>query len=337
MNAALETRIRANTLRRIEAAHRYSPFYGGYLANHLPMALVALDQMGAGDEQIAAFADRYGRKLEPLPPASDVIAGETSGRFLGRREAVASWIAFFESEFAGSGEKTVLVRWLDRLMPAVGSTAFHGLIRLAYARETGSARELAHALGQWAADYSPLGDAPRFSGAASPAEALAALNRDPRFTKLRYAGGGIATRMSRAAADPDAADLVAAADPRKLDIRAQARALLGAYAATGDFTVLHGVTACHAFRTLLPFMKDVDAAQGFLWHALVCAYLSSGGPAAGGPLQGDAGLAWEEIRRRAAASRDEHDIKLAYVCWREWEDSGDDLYRRAASATLSSR
>jgi len=337
MNAALKIGIRADTLRRIEDAHRYSPFYGGYLANHLPMALVALDRMGAGDEQIAAFAGRYGRKLEPLPPASEIITDEAAGRFLGRREAVASWIAFFESEFAASGEKPVLVRWLDRLMPAVGSTAFHGLIRLAYALEAGSARELAHALGQWAADYAPLGDAPRLSGAASPGEALAALNLDPRFTKRRYAGGSIAARMARAAADPVAAALVADVDPRKLEIRAQARALLGAYAATGDFTVLHGVTACYAFRTLLPFVKNVDAAQGYLWQALVCAYLSSGGPATGAPLQGDEGLSWEEIRRRAAASRDEHDIKLAYVCWREWEDAGDDLYRRAASATLAPR
>lgn len=337
MNAALETRIRANTLRLIEDAHRYSPFYGGYLANHLPMALVALDRMGAGDEQIAAFAGRYGRKLEPLPPASEIITDETSGRYLGRRETVVSWIAFFEGELARSGEKLVLVRWLDRLMPGVGSTAFHGLIRLAYALEAGSARELAHALGQWAADYAPLGGLPRLSGAATPAEALASLNGDPRFAKRRYAGGSIAARISLAAADPVAAAIVAAVDPRKLEIRAQARAVLEAYAATGDFTVLHGVTACHAFRALLPFVKNVEAAQGFLWQALVCAYLSSGGPAAGGALQGDEGLSWGDIRRRAAASRDEHDIKLAYVCWREWEDSGDDLYRRAASATLAPR
>ena len=32
---------------------------------------------------------------------------------------------------------------------------------------------------------------------------------------------------------------------------------------------------------------------------------------------------------------DEHDIKLAYSCWREWQHRGDDLYRRVASARLA--
>jgi len=32
---------------------------------------------------------------------------------------------------------------------------------------------------------------------------------------------------------------------------------------------------------------------------------------------------------------DEHDIKLAYSCWREWQHRGDDLYRRAASARVA--
>ena len=41
--------VRAATLRRIEDAHRFGGFYRGYLAHHLPMALVALDRMGAAD------------------------------------------------------------------------------------------------------------------------------------------------------------------------------------------------------------------------------------------------------------------------------------------------
>lgn len=334
---ALEARIRPSTRRLIEDAHRFSPFYGGYLANHLPMALIALDRLGADDAQVEAFARRYARKLEPLPAPGDRIAEADHARFLGRRDAVASWIAFFEGELARDGAEAVLSRWVVRLMPGVGSTAFHGAIRLSYALESGSGRELAHALGQWAADLEPLGAPAAVAGAASPAEALASLNGDPRFTRRRYAGGSIAARMARAAADPEAAALIASVDPRKLDVRGQARALLGAYAATGDFTVLHGVAACLAVRTLLPYAKDPAAARGHLWRALACAYLSAGGPAAGAPLRGDEGLSWPEIQARAADSRDEHDIKLAYACRREWEDGGGDLYRRAASATLAPR
>lgn len=335
MTNAPSAGIRPNTLRLLAEGHRFSPYYGGYLANHLPMALAALDRMGATDAQIDSFANGYQRKLELLPAAAETITDENFAQFLGRREIVASWIAYFEDSLSRRGAAQTLGLWLDRLMPAVGSTAFHGLLRAAYAVEGGVDRELAHGLASWAADYTELGPLPRFSGTASPAEALAALNGDPRFAKRRYAGGSIAVRMSRAAADPELIPLIASVDPRKLDIRAQASVLLRAYAATGNFTVLHGVTASLAFRLLLPFVKDADTAQRYLWQALVCAYLSAGGPAAGSPLTGDEGLSWPKIHARANASTDEHDIKLAYTCWREWRDSGDDLYRRAASAALA--
>ena len=111
--------------------------------------------------------------------------------------------------------------------------------------------------------------------------------------------------------------------------------MLTAYAATGDFTVLHGLTACYAFRGLRPLLDDAARAERYLWQALVCAYLSAGGPSAGSPLKGDETLSWDEIRRRAAAASDEHDIKLAYAAWREWLHYGDDGYRRIAAATLA--
>jgi hypothetical protein len=55
-----------------------------------------------------------------------------------------------------------------------------------------------------------------------------------------------------------------------------------AYAATGNFTLLHGVTACHAARLLARFARDRDAALRRLWAALVAAYMGEGCPAPGG-------------------------------------------------------
>jgi hypothetical protein len=42
-----------------------------------------------------------------------------------------------------------------------------------------------------------------------------------------------------------------------------------------------------------------------------------------------------EDAHRFGAFHDEHGIKLAYSCWREWQRSGDDLYRRAASVRVA--
>jgi hypothetical protein len=111
--------------------------------------------------------------------------------------------------------------------------------------------------------------------------------------------------------------------------------LIRAYAATGDFTLLHGVTACHATRVLVRFASDGGAVARRLWAALVAAYIAEGAPALDGfALAGSDALDWPEIHRRAVRCDDEHDVKLAYTCWREWQAYGDDLYRRVASAQV---
>lgn len=311
----------------LDAGRRHSAFYERNLANHLPMTLIALDGLGASDAQIVAFAARYEKKLGPVPAAT----GETR---LGRPEDYGSWVVFFDAELTRDGVEKTAGLWASRLMPGVGSFAFHGLIRVAYALEGGDAAEMARALASWAASYAELGALPPASAStAPPLEALAALKTDGTITRRRYAGRRIADRMASAAADPETARIIAAAG--KADIASLAEAMLAAYAATGDFTVLHGLTACHAFRALRPLLDDSALGERFLWQALVCAYLSAGGPTAGSPLNGDESLSWEEIRRRAAVATDEHDIKLAYAAWREWQHYGDDCYRRIASATLA--
>lgn len=58
--------VRSATRARIEEAHRFGAIYRGYLASHLPMALVALDEMGASDARIAAWAASHRTRLEPV-------------------------------------------------------------------------------------------------------------------------------------------------------------------------------------------------------------------------------------------------------------------------------
>ncbi|HEY2629250.1 MAG TPA: hypothetical protein VGI57_08980, partial [Usitatibacter sp.] len=58
--------------------------------------------------------------------------------------------------------------------------------------------------------------------------------------------------------------------------------------------------------------------------------------ATGWGLRGGEALTWDGIQARAILCEDEHDIKFAYTCLREWQHRGDDLYRRAASARVCS-
>ena len=301
----------------VEGAHRYSGTYRASLANHLPMGLVALDAMGASDAQLVRFAHANEAKLEPMGPVE------------------AERVAHFERRIIDEGFAVVLRSLSRDLAAGISAAAFHGAIRAAYALESGIAREQAHALAYWIGEMEVLPEVAAPRGEESPLEALRAISRDPGFSRKRPAGIAISDRMQGISRDPAFAGHVARLDPAQLRVDAIAASLIRAYAATGDFTLLHGVTGCHAFRLLAPFFADPPSATRSLWTAVVAAYMASGSPPVDGwKLEGDDGLSWTDIHARAAECDDEHDVKFAYSCWRESQSSGDDLYRRCASARV---
>jgi hypothetical protein len=312
--------VRPATLQRIEDAHRFGAFYRGYLANHLPMALVALDQMGADDARLARFEREYvTTHLEPI----------------GKDPAFQGAVEKLAARISQEGRDAVLRSELERLVAGMGSGAFHGAIRTAYALESGSEREMAHALAYWSLAFAPLPEPPAFTGRESPVEVLASIAGDRRFAKRRFPGNNIAERLANAAKHPEFATLVARVDPDKLDLDSLAAAVVRVYAASNDFTMLHGITGTHAFGLLAPHATQLPRALGHLWQALVAAYLGAGSPAVErDALAGNSALAWEHIHALAIQCSDEHDVKLAYSCWREHARTGDDLYRRVASSRV---
>jgi hypothetical protein len=328
--------VRPATLARIEGAHRFGAFYRGYLANHLPMALVALDAMGADDAALERFQSRYeAGHLEALAPPAFVIAPGDESRHFGNAQAYPAWVVYFGKRIRAEGVTAVLAAELDHLVASVESGAFHGAIRCAYALESGSPREMSHALAYWAAALEPPLEPPMVSGSEPPNAVLAALSGDPALAGKRAVGRNIVARTRAAMGRPEFRLYVQRADPSQLSIHALAGALIRAYAATGDFTLLHGVTGCHAARLVTRFARDRDAAVRRLWAALVAAYMGEGCPAIDGwGLEGSDALDWPDIHARAVRCDDEHDVKLAYTCWREWQETGDDLYRRVASAQV---
>ena len=327
--------VQAGTRARIEGAHGKNAFYRGYLASHHPMAVTALDAMGATPADLDRFESRYLSQLEPIPEAVVVIAPGDEAAHLGSPRAFPEWVVYFRDAIAAEGEEAVLRRWVGRLTPAIAAGAFHGAIRTAFALESEARDELAHALAYWASAYEPLPAPAQPAGARSPHEVLAAISRDPAHAGKRPAGRNIIERTMSAARSPGFEAWVASVDPAKVTLDEIARALLRAYAASGDFTLLHGVTGTHAFRLLAPYVDERDAALLDLWSAIVAAYVGAGSPPVEGwGLAGTDALDWPAIHARAVQREDEHDIKLAYSCWREWQHRGDDLYRRAASARV---
>lgn len=326
----------ADARERIEAAHRYGAIYRGGFASHHPMAVAALDAMGATGADLDRFEAHYLPQLEPIPSAVVEIRPGDEAAHLGSPRAFPEWVVYFAAAIERDGAEAVLRLWIDRLTPAIAAGAFHGAIRTAFALESQARDELAHGLAYWAAAYVALPMPAEPRGKRSPSEVLVAISKDPAHAGKRPAGRNIIERTVAAARQPEFARHVASLDPGELALDAIARALLRAYAASGDFTLLHGVTGAHAFRILGSYAGDSGAALQDLWVAVVAAYIGAGAPPVEGwGLKGDDGLDWPGIHARAVKREDEHDIKLAYSCWREWQHRGDDLYRRAASARVS--
>jgi hypothetical protein len=327
--------VRAATRRMVESSHQYDAIYRGHLANHLPMAVVALEGLGATDVEIVRFARTHAMHLEPLRPPQSAVARGEEGHAIGQPDAFPAWLARFEAEIDARGTARVLNDWTDRLLPGVSGGAFHGVIRVAYALETGSAAELAHALAYWSSCWQSLGGPPAFTGTLTPAQVLARMAADPAFAGKRAAGSNIAERTAAAADAPALRAHVASANPARVNLDSLAEAALHAYAASGDFTTLHMVTGVHAARTLLPYSAAGGDAHAHLWLALAAAFAGAGSPGfVGWAAKRGRDEDWDVLRARAIRCEDEHDVKIAYTCWREWQRTGDDLYRQAASARL---
>jgi hypothetical protein len=310
-------------------ARRYAPLYGNRLANHLPMALVALDRLGADAATMRAFATRYAQRLLPAQQAFAVLDPHD---YLGSSGDYPRFVRFFEERIRESGTEAVLADWVPVLVPGLAASAFHAMIRLAYAIEAGTAGEVAQALAYWASEYVTL----PFS--LDPAEGTL----DDIAARLRaqvdghvFKPGIIIDKMQEIAWHPALAG-VAVQPEVAPGLRDIAQFGLAAYCRQEDFTLLHVVTGCHAFRLLQPYVHDAALARRYLWQAVASAWLTV--PQAQCeparecmPGGGTAG----ELALMATKASDDHAIKLCYSALCEYREYGDPRYLQAAWRKLA--
>jgi hypothetical protein len=315
--------------RLLDAGADFAPEYGGGLSSHLPMALQALQALGAGAQRLEAFQERYAPRLSAPGRAG---AGA-------HPEGYEQRVRQLDAELRLEGRDAVLRRRLPALLEDPGAAAFHGLIRVAHGVAAGHAGELARGLAYWSAVHRPGGQAPASAGAALPLDAWLARLR-ALHDRHRVTGRRISWRMQawREVPGVEIAAGALALDETTLPALAHAAARL--YARTGDFTVLHVITASHALRGLWPWVTDRAAALRALRPALAAALLASDAWEAGAAVDADAAAppCWEELVRGALAADDEHVIKLVHACrdWDDWDDrQGGAVFARAAARALA--
>jgi Questin oxidase-like len=317
--------------------------YGASLSNHLPMALAALARLGASDERLHEFGERYARRLHAAPPLAPWPAGEPWRALLGQPLAWPGYRQLFRDWIEHEGAAGVLAQALPTLMQGVAAAAFHGPIRVAYALAANHADELVDGLAYWASRWfacgvaladqvaEPLGATTAEPAAESAAASTSSSTPEPApdsvadplpvldrasalvagLRNALQAAPLISLRMALVAAHPRFAATAAALH---IDARATlprlAQLAAERHAAEGDFTVLHLVTSAHAMQVLLPWLDEADRRPALVYYA--AAYIAAWAtrPRAPTAPHGTPVLPWDDLAARAVASDDDHVIKL---------------------------
>ncbi len=332
----------------LDESLQLGPEYEAGMANHLPMALAALDGLGAHEAQIRSFYAHYARRLGPMPAAAPVTRGAREAghgaiddwrSLRGRIDAFAALRRHFDAALARDGRDALLRDVLPALMDGSAGAAFHGPIRVAHAVESGHDGELAAALAYCAARWNPLPQPARSDAVfTDPAAWLDAIDAHQRRTAPGWRSPAplISERMQHAAltgAWIELADALVVSDGQVPEaLAALAKAAAARYAASGNFTVLHMATASRAAQVLAPWLPTQAAAWRPLLHAVAAASIS----ARAMPLQRDVStaLTWADVRRAACASDDDHVIKLVHAMSMQHARAPDPVWLDAARAAI---
>jgi hypothetical protein len=320
-------------------ARAFSAEFHPFMANHLPMMLVALNRLGAGDARLADWFAIYRdvSRLVPVPAALRPIERTRWTEALGDRSREGDYRAFFGQEVSRLGIPQACATYLPTLVPGISASALHACMRLAYGVMRNDKAEVGAALGYWAATYLPLCPA---TGAPpttdDPAEVLARMKPVQAFRNVEVEIDLLWHFMRSMAEKPEFSGVVdqLSIGPETHDRIAAAS--LALYAATMDFCALHALTGTHWLRLLKPVLPDSDIALRYFWQAIAALYPKIGFPDLPSAETLDQWRDiptpdWPEIMAAAVLCDDEHDISLTFSAHEEWKLYGNPLYKLVAA------
>jgi len=332
----------------IQNGTRYHIDYSGYLSNHLVHGLVALYKLGASSTRLKEFYSTYVLSLEPSIPSQHEINSSNWKEFLGTRQGYRDYCDFFRSEASSKGTNEMLNEYFPQLIEGLSGSAFHGLIQLGYAIESGIDNIICDGIAYLAFAYHSLGklnnpseNKPADLQSSSCLAILKQVHDNTAFKGIFEPDMRFQDKMKMLDYVNIAKyDLPEDFVPTTVDIDAVVQLFLRVtvelFAFTkdsNDFFLLHGVTSFQALKVVLSKIEDrrtqIEALRYF-WKAAVATYICQGMPTIRDSQETEIHSAqipeWKELIETVIACDNEHLIKLVYVCHRE-EERGSLLYR----------
>ncbi|MBN3495822.1 questin oxidase family protein [Vibrio neptunius] len=237
------------------------------ITNHLPMVLIALDELGAPIDRMNEFYDAYCNKLQPLKRS--VLSNSFDWRLnLGKKESFSEYLEFYLIQISSHGFESAIRTYIDVLLQGCAAAAFHGLIRLSYGVSACNYTEVAFGLAHMSSHYEPIPKSRELNSSAS--EIIN--NALEEFLGYSAEGNSITERLSKISKHPLFINVNY--HPSSLTLGELNNLFSDLYLQTNDFTVLHTITSCHAMRLVLPYVTDCDAAIRAYWSSIISAILS---------------------------------------------------------------
>jgi len=295
----------------VQRASHFGAEYQEGLSNHLPMALFALNRLGASDARLRAFYSFYEKRLTPKTHKNLRLSDANWQCYQGEHCYNTAYLAFFSEHIQNKGITQSLEYFLPFLWPGVAGGAFHPLIRVAYGIAGNSEQEVAEGLAAWAMAYLSL---EANTKVCCPQESMQRLENDSYFSSLKVQGPNLFTRIQTAASHSHFVDFCNSLRSCESSLKEIARASLHFYQRSSDsFTALHFVTATHATRLLMPYTKNPSEALSHLWTAILAAAITVTPLTQPLPIVPQTLPSWSDIAKAAIASNNDHVIKLIYT------------------------
>lgn len=315
----------------LDKSRFYSGRYKSRLANHLPMALVALHQMGAGRQALERFYEYEILQLEPKPSGDLPMEDGAIASEFGRHDHEGELSAYFQKRVETDGIQKILHEYVDRLMPGVVGGAFHPMIQVYYGTIMPSPGAIADGLANWVGFYR-TGRQPLSAGGTGTLtidDFFTAMRQTKLFGRLKASPLFIEETLLNVADDEEFSALFAQLKVDEELLPQLEIFLARVFVHFKNFTLLHGITSLQAFRSLVPYMKDGKACLTHYLRFLLAAYVAIGMPPAADDFV-PASLDWNTIKQKAMQSLDDHVIKFIYTCSRLAQDAPDGIYQRLA-------
>ncbi|WP_435274885.1 questin oxidase family protein [Psychrobium sp. nBUS_13] len=298
----------------------YAVTYNHRLFNHFPMSIVALERFGASTEQLEAFREYYFERLVHMPSSQSDNQEE-----LNEFAAIEQQTELILSQLERDGIEETLKSSLPALLVGVGAGNFYAINRLAYAVNQNNQNDIAVSLALWETLHLPLGELGE-TVLKRPTSLLR--NVSKCIGHIRFGAGNTTDRMTSVTTLIDYQ--TTPHQPEVIDFESIANAAATIYKMSGDFTMLHSVTACYSFNQLTKYIEDESLGLRYLWQAIVVAYLSAGSPAMTNVEKPEL-LPWPEIVEFCCGTHNEHLIELCYACRHLHELSGKEVFHQVAA------